>query len=122
MDPDETSATPTREDTISIVSYPEEYKYVYKYSFESAASFLDEEKSSMTDEPRNFNKKYGMPTVDELNSFTSSADAFYHWIKSEHPEILKSPTKCPTCGSELKKNGRNLRCYICAHHKKNEFK
>ena len=57
--------TATTEETFSVSSSVETPKYIYKYSFETKNKFLEEEKYCKGG-PRNFNKKYGIPTVAEL--------------------------------------------------------
>ena len=115
------SSAGAAEETVSIVS-ADEINYEYKYSFEATSDFLEDEKDEIWKGPTNYNKKYGIPTVAELNQFTTSTESFLKGIQAEHPDILKIPTVCPRCSSaKVKINGRNVRCYACAHRGK-EFK
>ena len=115
------SNTATSEEAISVVSEESLPKYEYKYSFESSYEFLEEEIGA-TKSPKNYNKKYGVPQVTELNEFTKSTKDFLEWLMAEHPDALKIPKECPCCGStKLKIHGRNVRCYACANKGK-EFK
>ena len=116
------ATTAAAEETLSIVSNAEENNYEYKYSFETTSEFLEDEKDIIWNGPTNYNKKYGIPTVAELNEFTTSTEIFFKWITAEYPDVLKIPSVCPRCSSKkLKINGRNVRCYACAHKGK-EFK
>ena len=116
------AATVAAEETVSIVSNTEEINFEYKYSFETTSDFLENEKDEIWNGPTNYNKKYGIPTVAELNQFTKTTATFLKWIEAEHPDILKIPNVCPRCSSKkLKINRRNVRCYACAHKGK-EFK
>ena len=116
MSCDESATTEETNSTVSSVP-----QYNYRYSFESTNEFLEDEKYCKGG-PRNFNKQYGIPTVEELQSFTGSNESFLNWILNEHPSILKIPAECPSCGSnKMKINKFNVRCYACAHKGK-EFK